>query len=602
MRLRHISIPSLIAEANGDPWAVAHSLQAGQPAQIADLAEAFHAAGRCTAEADKAFEQARRRFEAAWDHRNDNHPINDSTEVRRVAAALGTHSLQLPRIGVDLDNIAAALGEAQRSAVGQLATLEGRLQRLDDEIGQAVRLESAAQLTADDRSALEALISSMEAETIDLTKAAVGRLESLRNGYSGYLQHSLSALRNDGYDPAKIPGVDGPPHPAPGLADDPEQFARTWRDLSQQQQEAAYQRNPFIGNQPGMPFEDKTVFNERHLAELVRDGQTGVDAMQARYDQLARRQYMGDRSAATATELAALGPKLLAARHALAEYRGVQDAMTAPPGSPTRYLGFLDDKGHAAVSIGNPDTAGHNAILVPGTGDDLTNMSDNTARSWRMYQSALKANPHLHAGDVAVTTWLGYDRPMSVLEQAPWPSYAQHGAGALDVFEQGLRASHAGAPSTDTVIGHSYGSTLVGAAASGQHRLAADNVVAVASPGMLVDHAGDLHLNPGATVYAMTDPHDPIGPANIFTQFTLGPNPTGAAFGAHRLYAGTDLGNGPDGGFPSLAAHGGYWNANTPALADLGAVIAGVPAPYTGGRMMPCPPHPDSPHEKRCGY
>jgi hypothetical protein len=177
--------------------------------------------------------------------------------------------------------------------------------------------------------------------------------------------------------------------------------------------------------------------------------------MQATYDKLASQQYMGDHRADTASELAALGPKLQAAKHSLAEYHGVQNAMKAPPGSPRRYLGFLDDKGYAAVSIGNPDKAIRNAILVPGTGDDLTNMSDNMTRSSRMYQAALDANHDLRAGDVSVTTWLGYDRPMSVVEQAPWPSYAEHGAGALDSFEAGMRASHVGAASTDTVIGHS---------------------------------------------------------------------------------------------------------------------------------------------------
>ncbi len=583
MQLRYISIPALIAEAGSDPWAINQSLQAGRPAQISDLAEAFHAAGRCTAESSAAFDEARRRFDAAWNHQDGDHPINDSAEVQRVTKSLGAQSLQLPKIGVDLENIAAALAEAQRTASGQIATLEGRLQQLDGLIGQALEQEKDPILTPEAREQLNALITACEDDAIHDTQAALGQLESTRNGYSGYLQKSLATLQTDGYDPAAIQGVDGPKSPVPALPDDPKQFTQAWNALSPQQKEAEYQQNPFIGNHPGMPFEDKTIFNERHLDELTRNTQASVDAMQARFDQLARQQYMGDHSAATANELAALGPKLQAATHVLAEYHGAQNAMKAPPGTPKRYLGFLDDKGHAAVSIGNPDTAIRNAVLVPGTGDDLTNMSDNTERSWRMYQSALKANPNLHAGDVSVTTWLGYDRPMSVLEQAPWPSYAEHGAGALDSFEDGMRASHVGGPSIDTVIGHSYGTTLVGAAASGQHHLAADNVIAVASPGMLVDHASDLHIAPGGTVYAMTDPHDPIGPANLVTQFTLGPNPTRSDFGAHDLYAGTNLGTGPDKSFPSLAAHGGYWNDSTPSLANLGAVIAGVPAPYPAG-------------------
>ncbi len=93
------------------------------------------------------------------------------------------------------------------------------------------------------------------------------------------------------------------------------------------------------------------------------------------------------------------------------------------------------------------------------------------------------------------------------------------GAGGLDAFESGLCASHVGAPSIDTVIGHSYCSTLVGDAASGGHHLGANNVIAVGSPCMLASYAGDLNLDPGATVCAMTARNDPI---NLVTDLTLG--------------------------------------------------------------------------------
>ncbi|UEA50378.1 alpha/beta hydrolase family protein [Mycobacteroides abscessus] len=363
------------------------------------------------------------------------------------------------------------------------------------------------------------------------------------------------------------------------LPEDPKQFTQAWNALSPEEKEAQYQKDHFIGNHPGMPFEDKTKFNERHLGELTHAAQANVDQLQSRVDQLARQQYMGDHSAATGKEAAELGPKLQAAKYDLARYQGVQEAMKTPEGTPKRYLGLIDDKGHAAVSIGNPDKATRNAVLVPGTGEDLTGIAGDTKRSLEMYNAALRADPNLQAGDVAVTSWLGYDRPMSVVTEAPWPSYAHNGAGALDSFEDGMRASHLGPPSLDTVIGHSYGTTLVGGAASGGHHLSADNIVAVASPGMLVDHAKDLSINSGGSVFVMTDPHDPIAPANLFTQFTLGPDPTSADFGGTALYAGTNLGIGPEKGFPSLAAHSGYWTPGTPALANLGAVIAGVPPP-----------------------
>lgn len=201
MQLRYISIPALIAAAGGDPWAINRSLQSGSPAQISGLAEAFHNAGRCTTESSDAFAQARSRFDAAWNHQNGDHPINDSAEVQRVTKALGAQSLQLPKIGVDLETIAAALAEAQKAGAGQIAALESQLQKLDDLIGQAVEMEKDPKLTADDRAALDAFIRTCEDDAIGDTKATLGQLQSTRNGYEATLQKSLATLRTDGYDP-----------------------------------------------------------------------------------------------------------------------------------------------------------------------------------------------------------------------------------------------------------------------------------------------------------------------------------------------------------------------------------------------------------------
>ncbi len=168
---------------------------------------------------------------------------------------------------------------------------------------------------------------------------------------------------------------------------------------------------------------------------------------------------------------------------------------------------------------------------------------------------------------------MGYDRPMNVLEAAS-TSYAHNGAAALDDFQAGLRASHndalAGGPSLNTVIGHSYGSTELGAAALGGHHLDANNVIAVGSPGMLTGHASDLNLDPGAHVYATRAQNDII---DWVTDYTLGPDPTGAGFGAVPFQAAP----GPAGplGLPSIAAHSSYWTDGNPALMNMGRIIAG---------------------------
>ena len=106
---------------------------------------------------------------------------------------------------------------------------------------------------------------------------------------------------------------------------------------------------------------------------------------------------------------------------------------------------------------------------------------------------------------------MGYDSPMNVFTDAPSTSYAHDGAPALDSFQAGLRASHddvaAAGPSVNTVIGHSYGSTLVGAAGVAGY-LDANNVVTVGNPGVLAEHATDLNLAPGAHVFATRAEND----------------------------------------------------------------------------------------------
>lgn len=132
MTLTNLSEAELIASAGGDPWAINQSLQAGSPFQISQLAEAFHGAGRHTAEADHAFEQARKRFAAAWNHQDGGHPINDSAEVQRVTKALGEQSEQLSKIGADLEGIAAALADAQKQGAREIALLDSELRGLDN--------------------------------------------------------------------------------------------------------------------------------------------------------------------------------------------------------------------------------------------------------------------------------------------------------------------------------------------------------------------------------------------------------------------------------------------------------------------------------------
>ncbi len=175
-QLRHISIAKLTAEAGGNPWTINKSLQSGCPAQISDLAQAFRNAGRYTTESSAAFDEAGRRFAAAWNREAGDHPINGSAQVRRTARSLQAQSIQLPKIGSALDNIAAALAEVQRTGALLVAALEAELPHLDNQLGEALDLEN------------DMLIAALEQQAIDGTRSAMARLTSMRSGYSDFLQ------------------------------------------------------------------------------------------------------------------------------------------------------------------------------------------------------------------------------------------------------------------------------------------------------------------------------------------------------------------------------------------------------------------------------
>lgn len=349
---------------------------------------------------------------------------------------------------------------------------------------------------------------------------------------------------------------------------DPQRFHGQWTGLLLVDKDSLYEEDPYIGNRPGMPWADKDHYNRLHLAELTESAQAKVNQLRELVD-LAGVESISDPIGPPLSELRAREAQLAEAVEQLGGYKAVADALGVKDGAP-RYLAMIDDHGHAAISIGDPDTAIRNAVFVPGTGQDLRTVGPNSQRAVDMLNATLNADPSLTLDDVSATVWLGYDRPMN-LPQAASPEPAINGAQRLDLFVDGMHASHTGGPAINTVVAHSYGTTVTGAASTGGHHLAVDNVVALGSPGMRADHVGDLNLAQGAHVYAITARNDPIQRA---VNLTLGTDPVGPSFGATRLAASP----GPSSrwGF-SEAAHSSYWDPGNPALANMGAVIAGQP-------------------------
>lgn len=204
-QLDNLDISQVITAAGGDPWAVDDSLQRGRPNQISDLALAFHNAGRCTTESSKAFEEARNRFEASWNRENGDHPINDSAEVQRATQSLGVQADKLPKIGTDLESIAANLAETQRISATQISSLDAQLKDIDGALGHLLHDPHNPADTAEIQQRINDLINLADADT----KSTLGTLESLRDGYTDQLEKSVTNLRvDDCYDPAPIQGID----------------------------------------------------------------------------------------------------------------------------------------------------------------------------------------------------------------------------------------------------------------------------------------------------------------------------------------------------------------------------------------------------------
>lgn len=223
------------------------------------------------------------------------------------------------------------------------------------------------------------------------------------------------------------------------------------------------------------------------------------------------------------------------------------------------FLLGLDPKGDgkAIVALGNPDTADHTAVLVPGTTTTLASMPGQITRLEALQGAAGEAAP---GAKVSVISWLGYDAPEVPPESLGvlGTGRAEDAAAPMRQFTQGTRVAQGEHHSHLTVIGHSYGTTAVGAAAAGGQGLGADDIVAIASPGMTVSSADRLHIDPNHVWIGAAD-DDKI---RVVAGLTLGDDPMFGKFGGNNIAIDT-------------SGHSGYWDENSHSLLNQGRIIAG---------------------------
>ncbi|GAA3210564.1 alpha/beta hydrolase [Actinocorallia longicatena] len=235
-------------------------------------------------------------------------------------------------------------------------------------------------------------------------------------------------------------------------------------------------------------------------------------------------------------------------------------AVAGAPATPGRLVAYdPSGDGRAIEVFGDLATARHIAVLVPGTGWDLEKLIEGS-RQANPVDAAQRLLPVMKSmapdARTAVVVWLGYDAPESIDRQAFRSERAIEGADALVGY---VRTLPAGA--SITLVGHSYGSVVIGRAASRLPQVS--DIVALASPGM--DALSVADLGTGARVWAARADDDPIEftPHLRWIGYGHETDPIAPEFGA------TVFRTGP------VHGHGGYYSKGTECLDNLARIILG---------------------------
>jgi len=301
---------------------------------------------------------------------------------------------------------------------------------------------------------------------------------------------------------------------------DPVALFAWWKGLSRAEREALKVARPeLIGNLDGIPLADRDEANRAHLSAL--------------HNTLKQREADDDLSDAE--------KDLLEKTNAM--YKGLDkaDGQVDENGDPlpTFLMVFDPDAeegdGHAAIAFGNPETADHVSINVPGLSSTMNNFDGVSGDAANVREMAARNGN----GSVASIAWLGYDAPdfdMSLDGIRDGLGVAGEGKAAdggrnLSHFVDGLRATRPGEDPHYTAIGHSYGSVTVGKAAGGDMRV--DDVILVGSPGPGDENprASDLHGN----VFVGSSDEDFVTRLGTDRDKSLGVDPAGEDFGGTRF-------------------------------------------------------------------
>lgn len=355
----------------------------------------------------------------------------------------------------------------------------------------------------------------------------------------------------------QTPARDGPQIPE---TTDPVQIRDWWTSLTDEERERLLREHPEkLGNLNGIRVSDRSEANKTVMNNDIDRVQNRAAVLGADIEEV-----LADPQRYNLTDT-----DVTRYRNAVKVREGLQRQAELTD-EPTYLFVYEPEEfggqGRAAVAVGNPDTAEDTVVLVPGTGNSVTDgwlASDDITNVFK------ETNLANDGGPTAVVAWMGYDAPDSPIDpRIAMTGLAREGGqllasdvNALDVTSLGT--SHV------TTIGHSYGSTTVADAAAG-YGMRVDDVVLIGSPGTdMAKSAADFHLPEGGHVYvgsASTDPITGIGEAFG----ALGNDPSMDGYGSTRFKAEVY-------GFNAnvFADHSAYFEPGSESLYSIGDIASG---------------------------
>ena len=287
----------------------------------------------------------------------------------------------------------------------------------------------------------------------------------------------------------------------------PEERAKYWSQQSEAQKQHLCDKYPdLIGNADGVEGWARDRANRNRLLKLKQEAKDNVST----YTELLKSPWIDGNTRAFYLSELDKAEKAVKAYEAVQEQldKGItlEDYQHGTKGDPVSLLTLQNDGGRvkAAMGQGDVDHAKNVATFVPGIGTTVEGSMGDYMRQTKNLRSAAMAQGNLSARDVATVAWLGYDAPGKADWKQPQnipgiisPFLAQSGSDRLAGFMNGMQASrdYGAGDAHMTLVGHSYGSSTSGMAATKVKYGVIDDLVLCGSPGMGTYDAKNYHVD-----------------------------------------------------------------------------------------------------------